>query len=132
MLIGAHYDTVDNTSGVNDNGSGMSALLEIVRLINSYNCQLSYTLMFVAFDLEEYVINRALKFFYSIQKLINKAFYKQGGIGSRYFVHDYLIPYEMISRKSHFEGAIILDTIMNFNETLGSQDIPYDIHKVRT
>ncbi len=70
MLIGAHYDTVDNTSGVNDNGSGMSALLEIVRLINSYNCQLSYTLMFVAFDLEEYVINRALKFFYSIQKLI--------------------------------------------------------------
>ncbi|XP_054168156.1 uncharacterized protein LOC128965475 [Oppia nitens] len=106
LLIGAHYDTVGNTSGVNDNGSGISALLEIIHLLNAYNCRLTYSLMFVALDLEEY-----------------------GALGSKYFVNDYLIPNELIERKSQFIGAIILDTILNFNQTLGSQDIPYDIFK---
>lgn len=54
-MIGAHYDTVANTNGVNDNGSGMSVLLETIRLIKDHNCVNKYTIIFVALDLEEYV-----------------------------------------------------------------------------
>lgn len=56
LLIGAHYDTVEESNGVNDNGSGMAALLEIVRLISAHSCKFANTILFVAFDLEEYVI----------------------------------------------------------------------------
>jgi Zn-dependent M28 family amino/carboxypeptidase len=56
-VIGAHYDTVEKTNGVNDNGSGMTVLLEIIRLLHLNNCQITYSLFFIAFDLEEYVSN---------------------------------------------------------------------------
>ena len=32
VLIGAHYDSEDTTPGVNDNGSGMTALLQALEL----------------------------------------------------------------------------------------------------
>lgn len=55
VLIGAHYDTVQGSPGVNDNGSGMAMLLEIARLLKMNRCKLTHSVMFVAFDLEEYV-----------------------------------------------------------------------------
>ena len=53
VVIGAHYDTVVNTSGLNDNGSGIGVMLEMVRLLE--NCRTRYSIIFVAFDLEEIV-----------------------------------------------------------------------------
>ena len=53
MVIGAHYDTVGNTSGLNDNGSGVGVMLEMVRLLE--HCKTKYSIIFVAFDLEELV-----------------------------------------------------------------------------
>ena len=35
VLIGSHYDTVQTTSGVDDNGSGMTALLQALELYTS-------------------------------------------------------------------------------------------------
>ena len=35
VLIGSHYDTVHTTHGVDDNGSGMTALLQAVKLYTS-------------------------------------------------------------------------------------------------
>ena len=32
VLIGSHYDSVDTTPGVDDNGSGMTALLQALKL----------------------------------------------------------------------------------------------------
>lgn len=32
VLIGSHYDTVQTTPGVDDNGSGMTALLQALKL----------------------------------------------------------------------------------------------------
>ena len=51
VLLMAHYDTVPQSPGANDNGSGVAAMLEIARLLagNSY----SSTLRFVAFANEE-------------------------------------------------------------------------------
>ncbi|KAH9393794.1 hypothetical protein TYRP_021517 [Tyrophagus putrescentiae] len=82
LVIGAHYDTVKNTSGLNDNGSGIGVMLEM------------------------------------------------GAIGSKYFVNEYLIPNELsnVQYRSHFKGAIIMDTLLNFDAQPGTQDIPNDIH----
>ena len=33
VLIGSHYDTVQTSPGVDDNGSGMTALLQALKLI---------------------------------------------------------------------------------------------------
>lgn len=51
IVIGAHYDTVINSPGADDNTSGIAALLEFARLMDSY--QSNRTLRFVAFSQEE-------------------------------------------------------------------------------
>ena len=33
VIVGAHYDTTKNTTGVDDNGSGITALLEVAKNI---------------------------------------------------------------------------------------------------
>ena len=35
ILIGSHYDTVQTSHGVDDNGSGMTALLQALKLFTS-------------------------------------------------------------------------------------------------
>ncbi|EEC00585.1 hypothetical protein IscW_ISCW001586 [Ixodes scapularis] len=53
IVLGAHYDTFQETKGVNDNGSGIAALLEVARVLTHHRCTLDYTVMFVALDMEE-------------------------------------------------------------------------------
>jgi aminopeptidase YwaD len=48
VLIGAHYDTVPGTTGVDDNASGVTALLALAKYNQNPNIR------FVAFDGEEY------------------------------------------------------------------------------
>lgn len=64
ILIGAHYDTVPLSQGVNDNGSGMSCLLEVARLLTANRCKLKSNIIFAAFDLEEYVSHYCYYFIY--------------------------------------------------------------------
>ena len=33
VVVGAHYDTQPNTTGIDDNGSGVTALLQIAKSI---------------------------------------------------------------------------------------------------
>lgn len=51
LLIGAHFDTVPNTPGADDNASGIAVLLEVARLASQV--QPTRTLQFVGFNLEE-------------------------------------------------------------------------------
>lgn len=51
ILIGAHYDTVMNSPGADDNASGIACLLELIRLLHGYPNK--RTLRFAAFTLEE-------------------------------------------------------------------------------
>lgn len=51
VVIGAHYDTVMNTPGADDNASAIAVLLELCRLLGRY--QYKKTVRFVAFTLEE-------------------------------------------------------------------------------
>lgn len=51
IYLSAHYDSTPNGPGVNDNGSGTVALLEIARIIQSKN--LPYSVRLVHFSAEE-------------------------------------------------------------------------------
>jgi len=105
ILVGAHYDTVSLTRGVDDNGSGMSALLESARILAGQCHNNTYTILFVAFDFEEQYA------------------------GSKDFVNNWMIPkltQKFPNQLSQFQGAIILDTIMNFNNTPNAQTTPED------
>lgn len=103
VLVGAHYDTVPDSNGVDDNGSGLAVMMEVAKALTQAHCKFNNTLMFVAFDLEE-----------------------QGAMGSNHFVDYYLIPEELNRARAHFQGAFILDGIMNFNEAPNTQELPID------
>ncbi len=51
FLVGAHYDTVPETPGADDNASGVAVLLELARLVVGMKPKI--TVRFVAFTLEE-------------------------------------------------------------------------------
>jgi Zn-dependent M28 family amino/carboxypeptidase len=51
IVIGAHYDTVSDSPGANDNASGIAALLEIHRVLSKE--KMNRTVRLIAFVLEE-------------------------------------------------------------------------------
>ncbi|XP_052102073.1 uncharacterized protein LOC127735795 isoform X3 [Mytilus californianus] len=109
--LGAHYDTVLTSKGVDDNGSGVAAMLEVVRQltnINNSGYKRKNTIIFVSFDLEEY-----------------------GGLsGSRNFLQDWLTPWLIknygLTPPTRIHGVIVLDTVMEYNTSSQSQVIPLD------
>ncbi len=51
VIVDAHYDSVANAPGADDNGSGTVGVMEMARLLSRYPSQKS--LRFIGFDLEE-------------------------------------------------------------------------------
>ena len=51
VIVDAHYDTVSNAPGADDNGSGTVGVWEIARLLSRYPTK--KTVRFIGFDLEE-------------------------------------------------------------------------------
>jgi len=51
ILVGAHYDTVENSPGADDNATAIAALLEMAAFFSKI--EVSRTIRFVAFTLEE-------------------------------------------------------------------------------
>lgn len=51
IVVGAHYDTIEDTPGADDNASGIAGLLELYRLLSPF--RFKRTIRFVAFTLEE-------------------------------------------------------------------------------
>lgn len=51
ILMGAHFDTVENSSGADDNATGVAALFEIARIVRDFDVE--RRIAFAAFDLEE-------------------------------------------------------------------------------
>lgn len=54
-IVGAHYDTIENTPGADDNGTGVAALLELAHLFAgvSIKTDIPVSLELIFFDLEE-------------------------------------------------------------------------------
>ncbi|XP_046908957.2 uncharacterized protein LOC124490482 [Dermatophagoides farinae] len=99
-LIGAHYDTVRRSPGIDDNGSGSAAVLEMARLLTRHKCYFNKTIIFTLFDLEEEYLK-----------------------GSKYFVQQYLIPTEIRKNQAKFNGAYIMDMLLAYNTTESSQSL---------
>ena len=53
LVTGVHWDTVENTEELDDNGSRVAAMLKFVRALKHGNYALKRSVIFVAFDLEE-------------------------------------------------------------------------------
>ncbi len=51
VVVDAHYDTVVNAPGADDNGSGTAGVMEVARLLSRYPSR--KTLRYIGFDLEE-------------------------------------------------------------------------------
>ena len=107
LVVGAHWDTVTNTGGLDDNGSGAAAVLEVARALGQANCSNNNTVIFVTYDLEE-----------------------MGGLGSREFVQEFLLPRILLDPdlkpRCQFSGAVILDCVLNYDNSENSQDIEED------
>ena len=98
LIIGAHWDTYGLTGGFNDNGSGVAALLEAARVLSAARCfSPNYSVIFVVFDAEEV-----------------------GCAGSENLIATYIKP--LLHRQGiEVQGAIILDTIFNYDQESKSQ-----------
>ncbi len=99
IVVGAHYDTVSNCPGANDNGSGVAALLELARLLDDSSPQ--RTVRLVAFANEE------PPFFFS--NTMGSAFYAA----------------RCRDRKEKIVGMLALETIGYYSDEPGSQHYPF-------
>eukprot|EP00095_Tigriopus_kingsejongensis_P012423 maker-scaffold1038_size68074-snap-gene-0.19 protein:Tk12423 transcript:maker-scaffold1038_size68074-snap-gene-0.19-mRNA-1 annotation:"hypothetical protein DAPPUDRAFT_306809" len=107
IIVGAHWDTVGNTPGFDDNGSGVAVVMEAASILARASCHKNeHTIIFVAFDLEE-----------------------SGCYGSMEFIRKYVIP-EFVEKGVEIQGAYILDTLLNFDDDEGSQLVPENWHNV--
>lgn len=98
ILVGAHYDSVPDTPGANDNASGTAALLELARLWARQAAR--RTVRFVAFVNEE------------------PPHFKRATMGSRVYAR------AARARGDQIEAMLSLETMGYFSQQAGSQKYP--------
>ncbi|XP_078698560.1 uncharacterized protein LOC144926031 isoform X2 [Branchiostoma floridae x Branchiostoma belcheri] len=117
VAVGAHYDTVYNSPGVDDDGSGMAAMLEIARVMTSSNEQ-NFTTIFVAFDHEENATSASVAIGTPCET----------PQGSDDFVCSWLLPFLQSSGGAEFQGIFMLETIMNYDPQPNVQTVPQPLY----
>jgi Zn-dependent M28 family amino/carboxypeptidase len=99
LVIGAHYDSYDNAPGANDNGTGVAAVLELARLLKSWQSR-RVRLRLVLFVNEE------------------PPYYRTPDMGSWRYA-------KLLSERGEkVHGMISLETLGAFSDTPGSQNYP--------
>jgi Zn-dependent M28 family amino/carboxypeptidase len=98
VVVGAHYDTVFECPGADDNTSGVAGLLELARLLKGSNP--SRTIRFVAFVNEE------------------PPYFQTGNMGSWVYAK------QAHAQKENIVAAISLETIGMYSDKEGSQHYP--------
>ncbi len=99
LVVGAHFDTVGNSPGANDNGSGIAGLLELARALSSVRPQVA--VIFVALSAEELPIGGI-----------------EGESGSSVFLDD------LLGRNRTPFGMVSLETMGFYSDEEGSQKYP--------
>lgn len=98
VIVGAHYDTVENCPGANDNGSGVASMLELARRFARRS--VSRTIRFVAFVNEE------------------PPFFQTGQMGSAVYAG------AARARGDRIAAMLSLETMGYFSDERGSQQYP--------
>ncbi|XP_048580740.1 uncharacterized protein LOC116621096 [Nematostella vectensis] len=114
LIIGAHYDTTSDTPGVDDNGSGIAALVQVAKIYmdsDMVDCERNHTLMFVAFDRKECQAE-------CIDPDPRKCVCSYGSLNFIANLTNYLP-----NKEKSIRGAIILDSILNFDSNYYSQNV---------
>ena len=104
LLIGAHFDTVSNTPGADDNASGVAVLLEIARQLAG--CRPQRTVQLVGFNLEE------------SQDIVGT--YR---VGSARFAD------RARAERRRYDGALVLEMVGYTDQRPDSQQVPPFIFK---
>jgi Zn-dependent M28 family amino/carboxypeptidase len=104
LIIGAHYDTVPNTPGADDNASGIACLLELAR--ECFDQETGCTVRFVAF------VNEEPPFCHTEQ------------MGS------YVYAKACKDRQENIIGMISLEMLGFYSDEANSQDYPPEIAKL--
>ncbi|EFP02575.1 hypothetical protein CRE_02394 [Caenorhabditis remanei] len=102
LILSANYDTVEGSPGVDDNGSGVAAVLEAARVLSTLDNLYSRqnTIVYVFFDMK----HKALA-------------------GSHAFVEDVLLPL-MERTNTKVIGTVIADGLLHFDPFPASQAMP--------
>lgn len=98
IVVGAHYDSVFDSPGANDNASGTAALLELARLLCGHRP--ARTLRLVAFVNEE------------------PPYFQGPRMGSRVYVR------RCAQRRERIDAMLSLETIGHYDDAPGSQVYP--------
>ncbi|XP_067649619.1 uncharacterized protein YfbL-like isoform X4 [Haliotis asinina] len=102
--VAAHYDTARDTPGVDSNGAGVVGMLQAAQHLAKI--PRDFTVVFVAFD---FLLNE------------DRACTSLG-CGSESFMNEWVNSYW--STPPTTAGVIVMDTIMNFNDSQESQSLP--------
>lgn len=128
FLIGAHYDTMRTTlHGSDDNGSGVAAMLQVAKQLakDFSSCTRSFSVIFVAFDFEEWESDC------SNQSVVPECACGSIDCGSRAFVANFTQFYNgSLNSNGKLQGAIIMDTMFNYNTTPHSQLLPSGVERL--
>ncbi|XP_076470399.1 uncharacterized protein YfbL-like [Babylonia areolata] len=111
VAISAHYDTMRNTPGVNDNGAGVVVMLEAARELVQGKARNS-TLLFIAFDFEEWESE-------------SDSACREILCGSKKFVSDWLPTYFRPHWPLAWKGLLNMDIVLNFDDRNDTQYIPF-------
>ncbi|HET6370011.1 MAG TPA: M28 family peptidase [Nitrospiria bacterium] len=95
LLVGAHYDTIADSPGADDNASGIAVMLEVARVLAPCVSAGKRTVQFAGFTLEE-----------------------AGFLGSEHYAQ------EIRRKKLPFLGAIVLECVGFVDDHSNSQAVP--------
>ncbi|XP_046374961.1 uncharacterized protein LOC124148068 [Haliotis rufescens] len=107
--VAAHYDTMRDTPGVDDNGAAVVGMLQAAKHLAKFTRD--FTVVFVAFDFEEWE-NRGLP----LEACGNLS------CGSRKFLSDWVPTFW--STTPVVKGVVVMDTIFNIQEMPNTQQLP--------
>ncbi|XP_046563348.1 uncharacterized protein LOC124272237 isoform X2 [Haliotis rubra] len=110
--VAAHYDTMNNTPGVDDNGAAVVAMLQTAK--HMAKSRRDFTVIFVAFDFEEW-------------KNLTEEACTYLSCGSRKFVSDWIPSFW--ATVPVLKGFIVMDTIANIQEKTDTQELPAGLEK---
>ncbi|MBL4592284.1 MAG: M28 family peptidase, partial [Flavobacteriales bacterium] len=106
IIVGAHYDVCEEQAGEDDNASGTAGILELARLLQKHQPNLTYRIDLVAYTLEE------------------PPYFRTKYMGSA--VHATYLHHNNIPVKA----MICLEMIGYFSDEKGSQDYPIGLLKL--
>ncbi|KAK5970678.1 hypothetical protein GCK32_003752 [Trichostrongylus colubriformis] len=117
VIVAANYDTEEGVPGVDDNGSGVAAVLETARTLATFDqvYRRLYTIIYALFDLKHQDLSTCKK--------ANKFAIFNAFAGSHAFVEEVLLPYLTISNAS-VSGVLVLDGLLHFDAFPTSQSVP--------